>query len=270
MHTSPAAARRQFLAGMASQVGLPPEILAVPGVSVASTAERADTGIAACYRVDERLVIWTDPAVLDRVRQLDSNGRGVVPDAQALGAALEALGLVWQWDIEILLLGAPTVSAEASSPPLVVRGLDELDPARDRVVRDFVASCDPVDAEQAGLEYLGDAEAELAEQAVSIVVDTSPDGPTAGQVVALASAIDWAWDPAFADIAVVVHPSWRQRGVARLAVAATTRELREQGRLPLYRHDQSNIASAKVAAAVGFVGVASASGFRLADSGAPA
>jgi GNAT superfamily N-acetyltransferase len=266
MPTSPADARRQFLAGMAAQVGLSPETLAVPGVSVVGTADRAGTATAACYRVDERLVIWTAPELLDRVRHLDSHGHGVVPDAQELGSALAELDLVWRWDIEILVLGAAPAAVGAAVAPLMLRGLDEHDPERDRIVRNFVAMSDPADVEQAGLDYLGVDGAELEEQAVSIVVDTSLDGPTAGEVVALASAIDWTWDRTFADVAVIVHPSWRGRGVASLVVAATTRQLCAQGRLPLYRHERRNVASARVAAAVGFVPVASAAGYQPASA----
>jgi GNAT superfamily N-acetyltransferase len=54
------------------------------------------------------------------------------------------------------------------------------------------------------------------------------------------------------EIAVGTEPAARGRGLARLLVATAAREILRRGAIPLYLHVPSNIASARVAEAVGF------------------
>ena len=88
------------------------------------------------------------------------------------------------------------------------------------------------------------------EIAINVVEDLEA---SAVPIVAYSSAMDWSWDPHFADIAVLVHPSVRGLGLARTVAATTVNDLLDMDRLPLYRYRADNVASARVAAAVGFV-----------------
>ena len=54
------------------------------------------------------------------------------------------------------------------------------------------------------------------------------------------------------ELAVVTEPRARGRGLARRLVAQAARRVLDEGRLPTYLHGRDNVASAKVADAVGF------------------
>ena len=70
--------------------------------------------------------------------------------------------------------------------------------------------------------------------------------------IAAWSAIKLKW-PDVWEIAVVTEAPYRGRGYARRVVSAATRHILDQGRLPLYVHDRTNLASAKVCRALGYV-----------------
>ena len=55
------------------------------------------------------------------------------------------------------------------------------------------------------------------------------------------------------EIAVVTEAPYRGQGLAKEVVAAATAYILEQGRLALYVHDRTNLASAKVCRALGYV-----------------
>lgn len=55
------------------------------------------------------------------------------------------------------------------------------------------------------------------------------------------------------EIAVVTEPAYRGQGLAREVVSAATAHILEQGRLALYVHDRTNLASAKVCRSLGYV-----------------
>ena len=78
-----------------------------------------------------------------------------------------------------------------------------------------------------------------------------------GVLVAYASEFAWETDPRFADIGVLAHPDHRRQGYTGSVTRELCRRIFEQDRLPLYRHNLHNVASAGVARSVGFVRVAS-------------
>jgi RimJ/RimL family protein N-acetyltransferase len=55
------------------------------------------------------------------------------------------------------------------------------------------------------------------------------------------------------EIAVVTEAAFRGQGLAKEVVTAATTHILEQGRLALYVHDRTNLASAKVCRALGYV-----------------
>ena len=65
------------------------------------------------------------------------------------------------------------------------------------------------------------------------------------------------------DVTVSTHPEARGRGLGRAVVAALCRDALEAGRLVQYRHDETNPASAALAAAVGFTPLATVEGVIL-------
>jgi len=71
-------------------------------------------------------------------------------------------------------------------------------------------------------------------------------------VVAYSSAGPWEWDPAFGDIGVLVDPAHRTARLGTFAVVNTCLDLLAADRLPLYRHDEDNVGSARLATALGF------------------
>lgn len=60
-------------------------------------------------------------------------------------------------------------------------------------------------------------------------------------------------DPVGHELAVVTEPDLRGRGIGRRLVAQAARRVLDEGGLPTYLHGQGNVASARVADAVGFV-----------------
>jgi RimJ/RimL family protein N-acetyltransferase len=55
------------------------------------------------------------------------------------------------------------------------------------------------------------------------------------------------------EIAVVTEPPYRGQGLAKEVVSAATAHILERGRLALYVHDRTNLASAKVCRSLGYV-----------------
>jgi len=55
------------------------------------------------------------------------------------------------------------------------------------------------------------------------------------------------------ELAVVTEPAYRGRGLAKRVVSAATAYILDHGRVPLYIHDRTNHASARVCRALGYV-----------------
>jgi GNAT superfamily N-acetyltransferase len=86
-----------------------------------------------------------------------------------------------------------------------------------------------------------------------------------GRLVALAGYERWG--DRLAHIAIVTHPAYRGRGLGRAAVHAITVHLLERGGLvPQYRTLESNVASIRIAKAIGFVPYAASMAVRMLAS----
>ena len=239
----------RFLDGLASASQVDRHRLGGPGTTVVGRADRAGSGALACYRTHRHLLVWGDPAVVGRVTTLQAD---VALGPDELDGCLSAVGFSLRTAVRSNVLDGAPVAPRSLPEGYRHRWLDEDDPATRPTVAAFVASCEPDDVEAAGLDDL-EAFDETAINVVTVPSDVEGDG---SPVVAYASAAPWDWDPAFADIGVLVHGGHRFRGLARTVVAHTVARLHSAGRLPLYRHELTNPGSAATAAAVGFRPVA--------------
>jgi RimJ/RimL family protein N-acetyltransferase len=245
------AVRRQFLDGLMHQVGLGGTVCSVPGATVVGRDDRAGTGQVACYRVDRHLIVWADPAVVDHVPAVDhlTDSAGAPLPDDGVDTALRAAGF------EFVAAGVMRTLVDVPDRPAALphrfrlRPLDAAVPEHVAAIRSFIESSDPDELDLAGLADFGDF-MDFDEIAINVVEDLEA---SAVPIVAYSSAMDWSWDPHFADIAVLVHPSARGLGLARTVAATTVNDLLDMDRLPLYRYRADNVASARVAAAVGFV-----------------
>lgn len=245
----PAIAERRFLDGLAAAACVDRARLDASGTTVVGRDDRAGSAALACYRTASHLLVWGDPAVVDRAEGLASD---VAVSPAELGGRLEAADFSFRTAVRCAVLSGPP------TPPVPVpsgydhRWLPGDDPATLPVVRSFTERCDPDDVAAAGLDELD----EFAEDAVNVVSAVTAADASPPPVVAYASGAPWDWDPTFADIGVLVDGEHRRRGLAQLVVAHTVERLLGDGRLPLYRHEIDNAGSAAIALAVGFRPVA--------------
>ena len=153
-----------------------------------------------------------------------------------LDSRLESAGFVRK-GAGLMRLSAPAGWSEPALPAgYEIRDLRTDDPQTLPLIRAFTERCDPADVEEADLDQLDD----LDDAAMTAVVHN-------GEVVAYAGGGTWPWDPAFADIGILVAEEHRRRGLAAASVVHCCRTLQADGRIPLYRHAVANDASGATA-----------------------
>lgn len=240
---------QRFLDGLAATAGVDSALLDHAGTTVIGRDDRAGSGSLACYRAGEHLLVWADPAVVDRVTDL-SGPDPLTPEV--LAARVRATGFEPMATVYSNLLDGESADPGPLPAGYRQRWLRDDDPETVPAVARFTSRCDPNEVEDADLEDLDD----FSEAAITVVVPdpAPPDEPL--HIVAYASGAPWTWDPGLADIGVLVHAARRRQGLARFVVAHTTRRLLEAGRAPLYRHEAKNLGSQATAAAIGFRRVA--------------
>ncbi len=252
-----AANSARFLDGLASETALDRDRLDRPGTTVIGREDRAGSGALACYRAGAHLVIWGDPAVVDRVDALAG------PDAMTGADLADSVGRAG-FALHATVVSNMLASAPPSPSPAPAAydhvWLDGDEPATLTAVRAFTERCDPDEVEAAALDELD----EFDEAAINVLTVEPPEDLL--HIVAYASAAAWEWDPTMADIGVLVDAGHRRRGLANLVVANTVARLLADGRLPFYRHAASNAGSASVAASNGFEPVATLDYFTLTDT----
>ncbi|MEM7342217.1 MAG: GNAT family N-acetyltransferase [Actinomycetota bacterium] len=235
----------RFLQGFAAQVDVDPAVLGVAGVSLAPRPDRADSGVVAVYRVDDRIVLWCDPAVASELAPLvDDVGPAPLDEWQKAldAAAFDLAGAARMRVAPELRAIEPNAAIPYLDGHLLADAPDTLP-----LVEALTGQCDPDEVEAAALDELDDYD----EVAINVV--TAGDDPS---LVAYASAELWEWDDVFGDIGVLVHPDHRRQGLGLRVVSRTTLELLEEGRLPLYRHEVGNAGSSGLADQLGFRPVA--------------
>ena len=238
--------RQLLLQSFANKLELDRAELAEPGVLVVPRDDRAGSAAALAYWADARLVVWCDPEVDHLLADFAHNHADATPDRSGLAAWMDAVGFSLIADADMRILSRTPRSSDVElASDYHVRSVASHDRRAVQLIGALVERCDPVDAEEAPYDDLD----HLERSAITLIVD---DGPTGEHVVACASAGAWWWDAQLADIGVLVHPAHRSRGLARAAVGATAEAILRDGRVPLYRHQHSNVASAAVAAVLGF------------------
>jgi RimJ/RimL family protein N-acetyltransferase len=246
-------ASERFLAGLATQVGLDRADIGRPGTTVVSTGSRSGSSAVACYRADRRLLLWCDPAVTGRLAGLARDDRSL--DEADLIEQLARIGFDHAGGAVMYLLAEPPMPAPVGDPSYRRHHLHAERPHDLALIRSLVDRCDPADVEEADLDDLDN----LTDTSIHVLTPERPDG----EPVAYASAAPWDWDSHFGDIAVLVDPEHRRRGLGARVTALTVNDLVASGRAPLYRHDVANAGSRAVAGALGFRPVASLSYHQL-------
>jgi GNAT superfamily N-acetyltransferase len=249
-------ARDHFLTRLAGQVGLERHDLARAGTTVVGTDDRAGSAGVACYRADRHLLLWGDPAIVDRLAPLGHDD--TVRSDDELAAHLHRAGFEGGGTATMHLLAGPPPAARQTDGTYRGHQL-HVDRADDlALIRSLVERCDPEDVEEAELDDLDN----LTDTNISVLTPDRPDGLP----VAYASAASWIWDHHYGDISVLVDPEHRRRGLGQWVTALTVADIVAEGRAPLYRHDDGNAGSRAVAEAVGFRPATWLSYHRLADA----
>lgn len=241
----------RFLDGLAAATDLDRSALDGPGTTVIGREDRAGSNALACYRTGAHLVVWGDPAVIDRAAGLAG------PETQSEQTVAELVGRAGFGLHATLInhmLDGPPVSPPAVPAGYVQHWLRPQDPATLDIVRAFTERCDPDDVDAAGLDELD----EFDEDAITVLTAGPDPDPSrlADEVVAYASASKWDWDPEMADIGVLIDGGHRRKGLGHLVVSHAVQQLIADGRIPFYRHLIGNTGSAAVAASIGFRPVA--------------
>lgn len=258
----------RFLDGLASATELDRGLLDGPGTTVIGRDDRADSKALACYHSGQHLVIWGDPAVIDRAAALAGP---TTLSEQALAESVGQAGFGLHASLINHMLDGPPVPPADLLAGYLHRWLDGDDPTTLAAVTAFTERCDADDVDAAGLDELD----EFDEDAINVLTPAPAPAPAPGSdpgpsglmdtVVAYASASKWEWDPEMADIGVLVDAGHRRKGLAHLVVAHTVQRLIADGRVPFYRHMESNTGSTAVAASIGFRPVARLNYFVLAE-----
>ena len=196
----PTAIRERFLDGLASAAGVDRDALVRPAPPSWVATIGPGSQALACYRVGDHLVVWADPAVVDRAREaglIDVDHRPAMdrrcPRAVGRRGRLPPPGHRGQQSAGRPAHVAGTLSTDYRQWWLSYD--DEVDRA---AVRAFVERCDPDEVDDAALDEFDD----VREEAINVVVPASVGRPTGdrGPIVAYASASSWDWDEVFADI----------------------------------------------------------------------
>lgn len=90
---------------------------------------------------------------------------------------------------------------------------------------------------------------EVDEGEVSVVDKIGYGAYDGDKMVACGTMYDWH---GFADIGVLVHPDYRQRGLGKAVVSPLCEWIINQGRIAIYRYDVNNIGSKGIANRLGF------------------
>ncbi len=267
-----------FLDGLAREAKLDRGLLDQPGTTVVGRADRAGSNALACYWSGDHLLVWADPAVVDRAREagvVDNDGRAL--SGPELTALVESAGFGLRAQVVNHLLAGQDLlvgrlaTVPAAGPEYVQHHLRYDVPADRAAIRAFIDRSSTDDVEAAALDEFDDVE----EQAISVLVPNEPM-PTGSMptepmptepIVAYASACAWDWDASLADIGVLVAPEHRRRGLGSVVTADTVQRLLADGVVPLYRHEASNVGSRSVAHSLGFRPVAQLDYYQLSTDG---
>jgi len=187
-----------------------------------------DIDPVALWRSDDRIVLDVTPALVDRVRQAN-----ITPELSDREIAKRVLGN----ERFALYRGVVTFTEHpVPQPPCCEHASLRVLTRKDKRALELMKmTC---------------TEPELAHGQVAIdddlVVGVFKDDVLVG------AASLWFWGNDLADIGVITGPKFRNNGVASAVVAEICNRAIAMGRTPIYRCDDDNIASVKLALALGF------------------
>lgn len=228
-----------FRQDLLDTMGLPHTTLEVPGVSLVEREARAETGIATCYRLGERAVLWCDAAVSQQLTPLVSRS-GLTPEEFVTWGAERGHEYVGSGVMRVLPTGqtAQTVDGQPAPAAFDAESRDHREQ-----IQAFIATCEPDDVDEADIEM----------DNLDPVIRCTVIGQTDQTVTAFASARPFDVAPAWWDIGVLTHGNHRRSGLGRACVEAVMGDIVAAGGRPLYRHDLENTGSDALATSLGFV-----------------
>jgi RimJ/RimL family protein N-acetyltransferase len=187
-----------------------------------------DIDPVALWRSDDRLVLDVAPAFIDRVRSAN-----ITPDLSDREIAKRVLGN----ERFALYRGVVTYTENpAPQPPCCEHA--------------SIRALTRKDKKSLELMKMTCTEPELAHGQVAIdddlVIGVFQDNVLVG------AASLWFWGDDLADIGVITGPKYRNNGVASAVVAEACNRALAMGRTPMFRCDDDNITSVKLALALGF------------------
>lgn len=210
-----------------------------PGTTVVADDDRTGTRTATSYPMPGRTIVWADPGLMEVLSDLDSpttlTTAEYVAATEEMGAELVGIG-------NQRVLDGPLRRPAADETGVRVRTIDRDDAADRALLAELIDVCDDDDVDEADLD--------LDELDPDIVAFVTPDG----RIAAYASARPSEFDDGFDDIAVLTRPEFRGRRLGALAVYEFVRRRQdlEIGRRFLYRCNQANAGSNRVAESLGF------------------
>ena len=211
-----------------------------PGTTVVPFASRAGSATAVAYLLPEHTLVACAVDLAPKVASLD----GVeVLGEQTFVASLASGGGRWLGGGVNRVLDGPLVAPHGDTTGLTSRWLHRDEPDDLALLTRFVEDVPDDDLDEAELSL------DELDPAIHVFVDAA-----AGEIAAYASGRPFQFGPDFDDIGVVVHPSYRRRGLGAQVVhdyAAARRSTAPQ----LYRHDLANEASSRLSASLGFAEV---------------
>ena len=231
-------------------IGADPGRLALPGTTVHPLAERDGSGVASAYRIAGSTTIrcanrhagWLGELAGATTIDLDVFDRWCGDrGGELLGGGLTHL------------LSDDRPPGPALPPGSTLRSIDRDDPSDVADLGDFLRSIDPDDVDA--------AEVDIDDIDPAAVLALDPSGAAA----AFASWRPWEDDDRFCDIGIVTGPHHRREGWGRAAVSAVIEMAFERGYTPMYRHNDDNLPSHRLAVSLGFTEVARLRAWTLPD-----
>lgn len=215
----------------AQHFGLPVDLLQLPGTSLVPREHRSETSWLTMWRAGERVVIEVAPTWQKSIQQIvdafPADHRMTAADFAAVWGA-ENLDYAYLY---IYFLDAAQFTPVMPDARYTVRQLTPDDqPAMDA----FQAACSTDDWEE------GD---------VSIDHEMAAGVFDGERLVAVSSVFDWR---GFADIGILTDPAYRGQGLAKAAVSFLCAYYLPRERVVVYRHDQDNTGSQRVAQGLNF------------------
>ena len=154
----PTTIRGRYLDGLAREAAVDRAAIDRPGVTVVGRDDRAGSNALACYRVADHLVVWADPAVVDRAVAAGlADGVDAAPSTAEVDALVAAAGFA-----KVATVVNNLLDGRPSPPPDLAdlaagyrhRWLDDREPGTVDLVRAFTERCDADDVDAADLDEL--------------------------------------------------------------------------------------------------------------------